>query len=149
MTAHADRKHLVRARMQRTGETYTAASAALCAEWEEAERFHAKTVHTFFDGPRLRSIPARRKARVSVLFELLRGFRAGRDYPEREVNEILRRAHDDVASLRRELVDYGLLEREAGVYRVPEEPPGRDPRFTEDLPADHDHRFRRTVRAGE
>lgn len=149
MTTHADLKHLVRARMQRTGETYTAASAALRAEWAEAERFHARTVRTFFDGPRLRSIPARRKARVSVLFELLRGFEADRDYPEREVNAILGRAHEDVASLRRELVDYGFLEREGGVYRVPAEPPVRDPRFAEDLPADHDHRFRGAVRARE
>ncbi len=33
------------------------------------------------------------------------------------------RAHDDVATLRRELVMYGFLERERGVYRVAERLP--------------------------
>jgi len=33
------------------------------------------------------------------------------------VNELLRGFHDDTASLRRYLVDEGMLEREAGVYR--------------------------------
>ena len=50
---------------------------------------HQRTVRIFFDGPRLRQIPAKRKARVSVLLELLRRFEAGRDYSEPEVNAIL------------------------------------------------------------
>ena len=33
------------------------------------------------------------------------------------MNDLLRDFHDDTASLRRYLVDEGLLEREAGVYR--------------------------------
>ena len=58
----------------------------------------AKVVATFFDGERLRSIPTKRKARVAVLLELLRRFEPGRRYAEREVNDILRQAHDDVAA---------------------------------------------------
>lgn len=61
----------------------------------------ARTLRIFFDGERLRSIPTKRKARVAVLVELLRRFEAGRDYTEREVGDILGRAHDDVALLRR------------------------------------------------
>lgn len=78
----------------------------------------ARHVRIFFDGPRLRSIPAKRKARVSVLLELLRRFETGRRYTEGEVNAILRTAHDDVAFLRRELVDYRYLAREGGTYWV-------------------------------
>ena len=37
-------------------------------------------------------------------------------YPEAEVNDVLRRYHDDYAALRRYLVDEGFLTREAGVY---------------------------------
>ncbi|MEZ5085724.1 MAG: metalloregulator ArsR/SmtB family transcription factor, partial [Tessaracoccus sp.] len=55
----------------------------------------ARTLRIFFDGERLRSIPTKRKARVAVLVELLRRFEAGRDYTEREVGDILGRAHDD------------------------------------------------------
>ena len=96
---------------------------------------HERTVRTFFDGERLRSIPAKRKARVSVLLELLRRFEAGRDYSEPEVNAILREAHDDVATLRRELIDYRYLTRSEGTYRVADAPPERHPNEAQEAPA--------------
>ncbi|MCC7024495.1 MAG: metalloregulator ArsR/SmtB family transcription factor [Thermomicrobiales bacterium] len=82
-------------------------------------------LRAFFDGGRLKQIPASRKKRVVVLRRLLELFAPGRDYSEREVNELLRSAHDDVASLRRELVDYGFMTRDRGIYRVATELPQR------------------------
>jgi DNA-binding transcriptional ArsR family regulator len=82
-------------------------------------------LRAFFDGPRLRQIPASRKKRVIVLRRLLERFAPGRAYPEAEVNELLRQAHDDVATLRRELVDYGFMVRDRGIYRLATELPGR------------------------
>jgi biotin operon repressor len=82
-------------------------------------------IRAFFDGPRLRHLPAARKKRVIVLRRLLERFQPERDYPEREVNELLRLAHDDVASLRRELVDYGFMIRDRGIYRIATELPDR------------------------
>src|SRR5215212_10808491 len=79
----------------------------------------------FFDGPRLRQIPASRKKRVIVLRRLLERFAPGRSYPESEVNELLREAHEDVATLRRELVDYGFMVRDRGIYRIAAELPAR------------------------
>lgn len=96
---------------------------------------HQRTVRIFFDGLRLRQIPAKRKARVSVLLELLRRFEAGRDYSEPEVNAILREAHDDVATLRRELIDYRYLTRSEGTYRVADAPPERHPNEAQEAPA--------------
>lgn len=82
-------------------------------------------LRAFFDGQRLRQIPASRKKRVVVLRHLVRGFDPDQSYPEKEVNTILREAHEDVATLRRELVDYGFMNRVAGVYTVAREPPAR------------------------
>jgi hypothetical protein len=45
------------------------------------------------------------------------GFASGRDYSEDEVNRILQNLHSDHATLRRYLVDAGLLRRDRGVYR--------------------------------
>ncbi len=89
----------------------------------EVETDAERVLRDFFDGERLRAIPAQRKKRVVVLRELLRRFEPGREYTEREVNDALRVAHEDVATLRRELVMYGFMEREGGVYRVAERPP--------------------------
>ena len=82
-------------------------------------------LRAFFDGPRLRRLPASRKKRVIVLHRLLERFAPDRAYPEAQVNEMLREAHDDVATLRRELVDSGFMVRDRGIYRLATELPGR------------------------
>ena len=99
------------------------------------DAYQAKIVRTFFDGRRLRSIPAKRRARVAVLVELLRWFDPAKEYSEAEVNAILREAHDDVAFLRRELVDYRYLTRENGRYWVTREAPERDANEAQEVPA--------------
>lgn len=70
---------------------------------------------------RLKALPAREAKRRLVLGWVASRFEPGRQYPEREVNGILLGVYDDPASLRRYLVDEGLLERDAGVYRRAEE----------------------------
>ncbi len=67
-------------------------------------------------GGRLRTIPRRRAKRLIVLGHVVRVFEVGLRYPEREVNVMLRAFDDDVAALRRYLVDEGLLSRADGVY---------------------------------
>jgi hypothetical protein len=65
---------------------------------------------------RLTVVPARRWKRLVVLDHLAQMFEPGRRYPEVEVNRRLRAVHDDVAMLRRYLVDEGFLDRDTGVY---------------------------------
>lgn len=118
------------------GLARSAAPPAEAAPATDADRDRAKVLQTFFDGPRLRSIPAQRRKRVIVLQHLLRRFAPGKDYPEREVNDRLREAHGDVATLRRELVNYGLMTRAAGVYRVAETLPARDATVAQEITGD-------------
>jgi hypothetical protein len=70
----------------------------------------------FFVGTRLREIPAVRAKRLVVLERLALEFEPGRRYPEAEVNQLLGAFHPDWSSLRRYLVDEGLLDRHANVY---------------------------------
>lgn len=62
----------------------------------------------------LKTIPAQRKKLEAILRYVLKDFKAGRRYTEKQVNEILGRYHADTASLRRELVGFGLMKREGG-----------------------------------
>jgi len=71
----------------------------------------------FFRGDRLETMPRRSKDREAVLAYVVSRFEPGREYPEPEVNSLLLAAADDVASLRRYLIDAGLLTRDRGVYR--------------------------------
>ena len=80
-------------------------------------RRREQVLRTFFDDEgRLTSIPAKHAKRLVVLDRLAQLFEPGERYPETEVNRRLRSAHDDVASLRRYLVDEGFLSRDAGIY---------------------------------
>jgi len=62
----------------------------------------------------LKTIPAQRKKLEAVLRYVVKAFRVGKRYSEKQVNEILHRYHEDAASLRRELVGCGLMRREGG-----------------------------------
>jgi DNA-binding HxlR family transcriptional regulator len=100
------------------------------------DRERSKVIRDFFDGPRLKQIPAQRRKRVFVLQHLLSRFDPERVYPEREVNDLLRPAHEDVATLRRELVDYGFMTRESGLYRVARSLPPRGPTVAQEIAGD-------------
>lgn len=76
----------------------------------------ARVLRTFFRGGRLVSIPTQKAKQLIVLDRLAQEFEIGLRYRERQVNAILRRFHDDVAALRRYLVDEEFLSREAGEY---------------------------------
>jgi hypothetical protein len=66
---------------------------------------------------RVASLPARAAKRKVVLEYVAMRFEPKREYREREVDAVLEEVHDDYMTLRRYLVDEGLLERGAGVYR--------------------------------
>jgi hypothetical protein len=76
-----------------------------------------RVLRNFVVDGRLVRLPARQAQKQVVLGYVARRFDESRSYEEREVNDLLRGFHHDTASLRRYLVDEGLLEREAGVYR--------------------------------
>jgi DNA-binding transcriptional ArsR family regulator len=76
----------------------------------------ARVLSIYLVDGRLASIPTQRKRVIYILEELVTAFEYGRTYSEAEVNAILERYHEDVATLRRELVGYRLLARDRGVY---------------------------------
>jgi hypothetical protein len=76
----------------------------------------ARILRRYFRGGRLTQIPSQLSRRRVVLDRLAQEFDVGSRYSERQVNAILRRFHEDVASLRRFLVDEGFLDRAAGDY---------------------------------
>jgi DNA-binding transcriptional ArsR family regulator len=70
----------------------------------------------FFSGARLREIPSSRSKRRVILERLAQEFEPGVRYQEPEVNFTLQMFHRDHASLRRYLVDEGMMTRADGVY---------------------------------
>jgi len=97
-------------------DLFTVAKVKSIVDNVEAERFERKVLDTYFDGDKLTSIPTTRKKRNVILDWLASHFAVGERYPEREVNAVIKRHHDDTATLRRELIMTGLMQRDGGVY---------------------------------
>jgi biotin operon repressor len=87
----------------------------LATEVEE-DAYRKKVLATFLKRGRLTRIPAQRKKRRVILEKIVEQFEPEREYSEREVNHILLDFHEDVATLRREMIANGLMEREHEVY---------------------------------
>ena len=81
----------------------------------DADAYDNKVVKDYIrkDGS-LKTIPAQRKKLEAVLRYVVKAFEVNKRYSEKKVNEILSGYHEDTASLRRELVGYGLMKREGG-----------------------------------
>jgi hypothetical protein len=90
-------------------ETLPEAAAGL-----DSEAYDRKVVKDFLkrDGS-LKEIPAQQKKLQAVLRHIRKQFKPGRDYGEKEVNAILARFHPDTSSLRRDMISYRLLNRDA------------------------------------
>jgi ArsR family transcriptional regulator len=92
------------------------------SERVEEDAYRDKVLRTFFQRGRLTGIPAQLKKRQIVIERLAQEFEPGRTYTEREVNQVLVEYHDDVATLRRGLIEHKLMERDHGIYRrVPDD----------------------------
>jgi hypothetical protein len=89
------------------------------AESVETDAWKKKVLRDFFDGQRLKEIPASRKKRDVILEHLASRFQVGLRYRETQVNDVLLEHHADPATLRRELVGAGLLQRDHSVYWRP------------------------------
>lgn len=84
---------------------------------EENDRL--KILKTFFtaDG-KLKNLPAQRKKRMVVLEKIISDLKYGIVYEEKELNEYLKKFHDDYATLRRELIMNHYMYRKDNQYEM-------------------------------
>lgn len=82
----------------------------------EGDAWERKVLRDFFEGQRLKEIPATRKKRSVVLRWLATQFEPRTLYTEAQVNEIIKRHHPDASTLRREMIGEHLMQREGGIY---------------------------------
>ncbi|RHW31422.1 DUF2087 domain-containing protein [Neobacillus notoginsengisoli] len=82
-----------------------------------------KVINNFITAEgKLKNIPAQRKKKLYVLEHMIRGLTKGRKYEEKEINEFIKKFHDDFATIRREFIINHYMYRENGVYELnPEE----------------------------
>jgi len=88
------------------------------AEDVDGEALARKVMRDFLtpDG-HLKAFPAQQKKYLIILERhILQAFEFDRRYPEKEVNEILKRFYEDYASIRRDMIIFKYMARENGIY---------------------------------
>src|SRR5437588_5000945 len=104
-------------------ELFSREKVASLADDVASDAWERRVLQSFLVGERLKQIPASLKKQLVVLRWLAEKFEPGVRYPEREVNETIKRHHLDTAALRRALVDHRFMAREGGggaYWRTPE-----------------------------
>ncbi len=91
----------------------SAAAVITDGPWSESEK---QVLRRFFSGTRLAEIPTGRRKRALILERLAQEFEPGSRYQERDVNFTLQLFHPDYASLRRYMIEEGIMTRAEGVY---------------------------------
>jgi len=106
---------LEEATLQKTRLLFSNEDLSAAIEGVNLEAYDRKVLEDYLlPGGGLKTIPAQRKKLEVVLRYIAQSFEMGARYSEKQVNEILSRYHEDTATLRRELVGYGVMKREAG-----------------------------------
>jgi len=75
---------------------------------------YQKILRNIFDltGPlKLKVYSPKLKKKITALRRISEEFEPGREYSEKEVNALLKAIYPDFATLRRNLIDYGCLDR--------------------------------------
>ena len=108
-------------KLQQTRLLFSQEDLAAVIEDVDLDAYDRKVVEDYShpDG-RLKTIPSQRKKLEAILHYVVKNFERDVLYSEKQVNEILSHFHEDTASLRRELVGNGLMQRtsDGGAYWI-------------------------------
>lgn len=83
---------------------------------DRMEAYQRKVLDAFFRHGRLEKLPAQHKKRMIVLEQFARRFEPGRRYGEQEVAGLILPLFDDYCTIRRLLVDEGMIRRDNDGY---------------------------------
>lgn len=101
--------------LQKTHLMFSQEDLAAVVKDVDLDAYDRKVVEDYSlpDG-RLKTIPSQRKKLEAVLRYVVQTFEPSVLYSEKQVNEMLSRFHADVATLRRKLIGFSLMDREDG-----------------------------------
>jgi hypothetical protein len=70
-----------------------------------------KVLESYIISGKLSVFPAREKKKVILLAYFANQFEIGKEYTEKEVNQIIKEIYDDYVTVRRYLIEYGYMDR--------------------------------------
>ncbi len=80
------------------------------------DKYKKDVLSNFFRYGKLTNLPTQRKKREIVLQRIAEDFSRGQTYTEKQVNEIIHKYHEDHCTIRREMIAFGIMERDHEIY---------------------------------
>ncbi|MFG6496482.1 DUF2087 domain-containing protein [Fictibacillus sp. UD] len=86
------------------------------------ENYQKSVLNAFLNKEgRLKNIPSQKKKKLVVLEYLVQQLDDNQTYTEREINEFIKKYHEDFCTIRREFIVNGYMDREDGNYKKRDE----------------------------
>jgi hypothetical protein len=83
----------------------------------ELENYQASVMKAFFDKEgKLKNIPSQKKKKLVVLEYIVRQLENGKAISEPELNQFIKKFHEDFCTIRREFIINLYMDRDAGHY---------------------------------
>lgn len=83
---------------------------------ERIIKYKEKVLKTFFKKQKLEKLPVQWKKKMIILDEFVKKFKPGKKYHEEEVNQIIMQSYFDYCTIRRLMIDEGIMTRENQTY---------------------------------
>jgi DNA-binding transcriptional ArsR family regulator len=81
------------------------------------DHWERKVLNTYVEGDKIQAIPMGYKKRLVVLKWVADHFEFGQSYSEAEVNDLISHHNEDYCTLRREMIEEGMMQREGHTYQ--------------------------------
>ncbi len=88
------------------------------AQEERMEKYRKKVLKAFFKKGKLTKLPVQKKKKMIVLDEFIKKFEAGKEYAEKQVDDIINRTFEDHCAIRRLMIEEGIMCRDKQIYRL-------------------------------
>lgn len=79
--------------------------------YDITDKEREKVLKKYINDDKLTNFPSKEKKKYIILQYIINYFDENEKYSEKEVNDIIKKIHNDVATIRRYLVIYGLMDR--------------------------------------
>lgn len=77
----------------------------------EKERERVLNTYLDADSGQLIRFPSKEKKKIVILQHMIKDFEMGKEYTEKEVNEIIKQTYADFVTIRRYFIEYGFMDR--------------------------------------
>lgn len=80
--------------------------------------YRVQVIKAFVERNKVQKLPVQQKKRIIILEWILDKIDQSKDYTETEISEEIKKYHEDYCTVRRELVDYGYMDRKNNCYYI-------------------------------